>query len=113
MRRSNRLRILRIALAITAAAMLPATVQARPMPARPDVENHGSYQLGPGEIPYLDQMFRREGFAKTPAVSDDGGTGIDLNAYAVTGLGLALLLVLGLGAGLTIQYYRRANVQPV
>lgn len=113
MRRSKRLRILRIALALAAAAMLPAAVQAKPMPASPDIENHGSYQLGPGEIPYLDQMFRREGVAQTPAVSDHSGTGINLNAYRVTGLGLALLVVLGLGTGLTIRYHRKANVLPV
>jgi hypothetical protein len=111
-RRRKRFTILRIALGFAIAAMLPVAAQAKPMPAWPDVEEHGSYQLGPGEIPYLDQTFHPQSVTPTPVVSDDGGASLDLNVYTATGLGLALLLALSLGMGLTVWYYRKTKLLP-
>jgi hypothetical protein len=55
MRRRKRNTILRIALGLAIAAIVPATALAKPVPVNQDVENHGQYQLGPGEIPYVSQ----------------------------------------------------------
>ena len=55
MRRSKRNTILRIALGLAIAAIVPATALAKPVPVNQDVQNHGQYQLGPGEIPYVSQ----------------------------------------------------------
>jgi hypothetical protein len=52
MRRRKRNTILRIALGLAIAAIVPATALAKPVPVNQDVEDHGQYQLGPGEIPY-------------------------------------------------------------
>ena len=46
MRRRKRNTILRIALGLTIAAIVPATALAKPVPVNQDVENHGQYQLG-------------------------------------------------------------------
>jgi hypothetical protein len=113
MRRRRRFTILRIALGFAIPAMLPVAAQAKPLPAWPDVEDHGSYQLGPGDVPYLDQTLHPRSPTPTPIVSDDGGASLDLNVYTVTGLSLALVLALGLGMGLTVWYYRRTNLSPV
>jgi hypothetical protein len=55
MRRRKRNTILRIALGLAIAAIVPATALAKPVPVNQDVEDHGQYQLGPGEIPYYSQ----------------------------------------------------------
>jgi hypothetical protein len=112
MRRRKRFTILRIALGFALAAMVPAIAQAKPQPAWPDVEEHGSYQLGPGEIPYLDQTFHPQSVTPTPVASDDGGASLDLNVYTATGLSLALALALSLGMGLTVWYYRNTKLLP-
>jgi hypothetical protein len=55
MRRRKRNTILRIALGLAIAAIVPATALAKPVPVNQDVEDHGQYQLGPGEVPYYSQ----------------------------------------------------------
>jgi hypothetical protein len=45
--------ILGIALGLAIAAIAPTTALAKPVPANQDVQDHGSYRLGPGEIPVL------------------------------------------------------------
>lgn len=45
--------ILGIALGLAIAAIAPMSASAKPVPANQDVQDHGSYQLGPGEIPVL------------------------------------------------------------
>jgi hypothetical protein len=55
MRRRKRNTILRIAVGLAIAAIVPATALAKPVPVNQDVEDHGQYQLGPGEIPYVSQ----------------------------------------------------------
>ncbi|HET6642718.1 MAG TPA: hypothetical protein VFG93_05545 [Gaiellaceae bacterium] len=45
--------ILGIALGLAIAAIVPMTALAKPVPANNDVQDHGQYQLGPGEIPVL------------------------------------------------------------
>jgi len=111
MRRRKRFTVLRIALGFAIAAMVPGIAQAKPQPAWPDV--HGSYQLGPGDVPYLDQTLHPRSPTPRPIVSDADGASLDLNVYTVTGLGLAIVLALGLGMGLTVWYYRRTNLSPV
>jgi hypothetical protein len=55
MRRKKRLSILRIAVALAvAAAIVPVAAMAKPH-AGPTYEVESTYQLGPGEIPYLSQ----------------------------------------------------------
>jgi hypothetical protein len=56
MRRRKRFTIFRIALGLAVAAIVPATALAMPVPANQDVVDHGQYQLGPGEIPYLSSI---------------------------------------------------------
>jgi hypothetical protein len=55
MRRRKRNTILRIALGLAIAAIVPTTALAKPVPLNQDVEDRGQYQLGPGEIPYYSQ----------------------------------------------------------
>jgi hypothetical protein len=55
MRRRKRNTILRVALGLAIAAIVPATALAKPVPVNQDVEDRGQYQLGPGEIPYVSQ----------------------------------------------------------
>jgi hypothetical protein len=45
--------ILGIALGLAIAAIAPMSASAKPVPANQDVQDHGSYRLGPGEIPVL------------------------------------------------------------
>ena len=54
MRRRKRFTIVRIALALTAAAIVPVAAHAEPTPAAGS-DVRAQYQLGPGEIPYLSQ----------------------------------------------------------
>ena len=55
------------------------------------------------------------GFARTydeqPVLVSDGGSGFDVNQYAVTGFGLALVLMAG-GLGLAIRHNRRSRLSP-
>lgn len=53
MRRKKRLTIIRFGLALAVAAILPVAAQAKPTPG-PSYDAR-SYELGPGEIPYLSQ----------------------------------------------------------
>lgn len=55
MRRRKRNTILRIALGLAIAAIVPTTALAKPVPANQDVRDYGQYQFGQGEIPYLSQ----------------------------------------------------------
>lgn len=82
MRRRKRNTILRIALGLAIAAIVPATALAKPVPVNQDVENHGQYQLGPGEIPYYSQggvqvmeLGLSEGKIKALGLLDDGTVG--------------------------------------
>lgn len=78
MRRRKRNTILRIALGLAVAAIVPATALAKPVPVNQDVENHGQYQLGPGEIPYVSQdrqameLGLSEGKIKALGLLDEG-----------------------------------------
>lgn len=54
MRRTKRLTIIRIALALTVAAIIPVAAHAKPMPGS-GFNSEKEYRLGPGEIPYLSQ----------------------------------------------------------
>jgi hypothetical protein len=60
MRRKKRSIIVRVALGLAIAGIIPITAQAKPTPYEPDVQSSGQYELGPGEIPYLSQ--NREGY---------------------------------------------------
>jgi hypothetical protein len=81
MRRRKRNTILRIALGLAIAAIVPATALAKPVPVNQDVEDHGQYQLGPGEIPYVSQdrqvmeLGLSEGKIKALGLLDDGTVG--------------------------------------
>ena len=78
MRRRKRNTILRIALGLAIAAIMPATALAKPVPVNQDVEDHGQYQLGPGEIPYVSQdrqameLGLSEGKIKALGLLDEG-----------------------------------------
>jgi hypothetical protein len=50
---SKRNTIFGIALGLAIAAVAPMTALAKPVPLNQDVQDHGQYQLGPGEIPVL------------------------------------------------------------
>jgi hypothetical protein len=50
---SKRNTILGIALGLAIAAIVPMTALAKPVPLNQDVQDHGQYQLGPGEVPTL------------------------------------------------------------
>ena len=93
MRRRKRNTILRIALGLAIAAIVPATALAKPVPVNQDVESHGQYQLGPGEIPYLSQdtvqdqvmgLGVSEGQYKALGLSDDGVVGKSSDDRAVS-----------------------------
>ena len=116
MRRKKRFTIIQIAFALTAMAILPVTAQAKPYP--------GGTQdrLGTSQTPYVsqgvgvtstpdDRSFSRAPSLETTPVVSDGGTTVDINAYAVTGFGLALLLVIG-GTGLAIRHTRKEKLSP-
>src|ERR671910_14452 len=81
MRRRKRNTILRIAVGLAIAAIVPATALAKPVPVNQDVEDHGQYQLGPGEIPYVSQdrqvmeLGLSEGKIKALGLLDDGTVG--------------------------------------
>jgi hypothetical protein len=81
MRRRKRNTILRIAVGLAIAAIVPATALAKPVPVNQDVEDHGQYQLGPGEIPYVSQdrqameLGLSEGKMKALGLLDDGTVG--------------------------------------
>jgi hypothetical protein len=81
MRRRKRNTILRIALGLAIAAIVPATALAKPVPVNQDVQDHGQYQLGPGEIPYVSQdrqameLGLSEGKIKALGLLDDGTVG--------------------------------------
>ncbi|HKY11880.1 MAG TPA: hypothetical protein VJL85_00910 [Gaiellaceae bacterium] len=93
MRRRKRNTILRIALGLAIAAIVPATALAKPVPVNQDVESHVQYQLGPGEIPYLSQdtvqdqvmgLGVSEGQYKALGLSDDGVVGKSSDDRAVS-----------------------------
>jgi hypothetical protein len=93
MRRRKRNTILRIALGLAIAAIVPATALGKPVPVNQDVESHGQYQLGPGEIPYLSQdtvqdqvmgLGVSEGQYKALGLSDDGVVGKSSDDRAVS-----------------------------
>lgn len=93
MRRRKRITILRIALGLAIAAIVPATALAQPVPANQDVVDHGQYQLGPGEIPYVSQdtvqdqvmgLGVSEGQYKALGLADDGVVGRSSDDRAVS-----------------------------
>jgi hypothetical protein len=133
MRRRKRNTILRIAVGLAIAAMVPVAAQAAPTPYyEHEVRSHGQYDLGPGEIPYLSKSVgvpsAKRGFAvvKSPddrsfsrmtsvdaktVVSDDGRS-IEVNAYTVTGFALALLLAITGGMGIAAWHRRTTRLAP-
>jgi hypothetical protein len=91
MRRRKRNTILRIALGLAIAAIVPATALAKPVPVNQDVEDHGQYQLGPGEIPYYSQggvqvmeLGLSEGKIKALGLLDDSTVGTSSDDRAVS-----------------------------
>jgi hypothetical protein len=137
MRRKKRLTIIRIGLALAALA-IPAVGQAKPLPTD---QSMAQYRLGPGEIPYRVDAQRVEipylshGNGVTPAelglvsgsgpddrshsraegmeaaVVTDDGAGIEINAFAATGVGLVLVLM-AFGMGFAIWHSRRGKLSP-
>jgi hypothetical protein len=91
MRRRKRNTILRIALGLAIAAIVPATALAKPVPVNQDVEDHGKYQLGPGEVPYYSQggvqvmeLGLSEGKIKALGLLDDSTVGTSSDDRAVS-----------------------------
>jgi hypothetical protein len=91
MRRRKRNTILRIALGLAIAAIVPATALAKPVPVNQDVEDHGQYQLGPGEVPYYSQggvqvmeLGLSEGKIKALGLLDDSTVGTSSDDRAVS-----------------------------
>jgi hypothetical protein len=124
-KRRKRYTVLGIALGLAIAATIPTIAPAKPLPSNQDVEDHGGYVLGPGEIPYFssndrvvatspdDRSFSRATQVDTsPVATDNDGRSVDVNAYTVSGLGLAMLLAIGFGAGIAVWQSRRTKLSP-
>ncbi len=90
MRRKKRNTILRVALGLAIAAIVPTTALAKPLPLNQDVQDHGQYQLGPGEIPYVSQdrqvmeLGLSEGKMKALGLLNDGTVGNSSDDRAVS-----------------------------
>lgn len=135
MRRSKRLKIVRISLAMAVAAIIPVTAQATPIPAsgvgsereyqlnavpiQQGVSGYGSereYQAKAAPIPESmakssdDRPFSRAPILENTLVTDDGGSTFDVNPYVVSGLGVAFLLALGMA--LAIRHNRKTKLSP-
>ena len=92
--------ILGIALGLAIAAIAPISASAKPVPANQDVQDHGSYQLGPGEIPVLSvttqpmELGLSEGKIRALGLAGSGGT---VHAQPMElGLSQGKILALGL-----------------
>jgi hypothetical protein len=134
MRRSKRLKIVRISLAMAVAAIIPVTAQAKPIPASGvgsqleyqlkavpvvTVTSYGSereYQakaapvVESGATSSDDRPFSRAPILESTPVTDDGGSTFDVNPYVVSGLGVAFLLALGMA--LAIRHNRKTKLSP-
>jgi hypothetical protein len=117
MRRSKRLTIIRVGLAVATLAMtLPVAAQAKPLPRDPI---QAEYQAR--AVPVIDakQLARdpiqAEYQARAVPVIEtqlsDGGRSFGVDQYAVTGFGLALVLMAG-GMGLAIRHSRKSKLSP-
>jgi hypothetical protein len=89
MRRRKRNTVLRIALGLAIAAIVPATALAKPIPMNQDVEDHGQYQLGPGEIPVTQprqvmELGLSQGKIEALGLLDDGTVGKSADDRAVS-----------------------------
>ena len=92
---------------------------ARTAPTQPSVEipylSHGrgvtAADLGFATSNSPDDRPYQRPITETPVVVSDGGSGIDVNPFAVTGFGLALLLAAG-GMGLLVRHNRRTRLSP-
>ena len=94
--------ILGIALGLAIAAIAPMSASAKPVPANQDVQDHGSYQLGPGEIPVFSQstapmeLGLSEGKIRALGLAGSGGT---VHAQPMElGLSEGKILALGLSS---------------
>lgn len=97
--------VLGIALGLAVAAIAPMTALAKPVPANQDVQQHGSYQLGPGEIPVLSQSAQpmelglSEGKIRALGLSDQAVAKSRGTVHAPMELGLSQGKILALGLG--------------
>jgi hypothetical protein len=135
MRRRKRYTILRIALGLAVAGIVPVTAQAKLTPynhdlqANPqakatphkhDLQARGQYQLGPGEIPYLSQVTSAErGFAVVKSPDDRpfsrmttvetnpvvSDDGRSIDVNAYTVTGFTLALLLAIAGGMGIAVW--------
>ena len=139
MRRSKRLTIIRIGLAVATLAMtLPVAAQAKPLPrdpiqaeyqarAVPVIETNqlakdpiqAEYQARAVPVIETNQLakdpIQAEYQARAVPVIEtqlsDGGRSFGVDQYAVTGFGLALVLMAG-GMGLAIRHNRKSKLSP-
>ena len=96
--------ILGIALGLAIAAIAPMTASAKPVPVNQDVQDHGSYRLGPGEIPVLDsvnvqpmELGLSEGKIRALGLGDTSVAKGSGTVYAPMELGLSQGKILALG----------------
>ena len=117
MRRSKRLTIIRIGLAVATLAMtLPVAAQAKPLPRDPI---QAEYQARAVPVIETNQLakdpIQAEYQARAVPVIEtqlsDGGRSFGVDQYAVTGFGLALVLMAG-GMGLAIRHNRKSKLSP-
>ena len=95
--------ILGIALGLAIAAIAPMSASAKPVPANQDVQDHGSYRLGPGEIPVFSQNTQpmelglSEGKIRALGLGDNAVAKSSGTLYAPMELGLSQGKILALG----------------
>jgi hypothetical protein len=126
MRRSKRLKIVRISLAMAVAAIIPVTAQATPIPAS-GVGSQLEYQLN--AVPIQQGMagvgserdYRLKAVPIQQTVTSYGSEReyqlkavpipeSDINPYVVSGFGVAFLLALGMA--LAIRHNRKTKLSP-
>jgi hypothetical protein len=136
MRRSKRLKIVRISLAMAVAAAIPVTAQAKPIPAGgvgsereyrwkavpvqvlgvTGVGTEREYRWKAVPIPETvtkssdDRPFSRAPNLERTTATSDGGSTFDVNPYVVSGFGVGLLLALGMA--LAIRHNRKTKLSP-
>jgi hypothetical protein len=126
MRRSKRLKIVRISLAMAVAAIIPVTAQAKPIPAS-GVGSQLEYQLNAVPIQQgvtgvgSERDYRLKAVPIQQTVTSYGSEReyqlkavpipeSDVNPYVVSGFGVAFLLALGMA--LAIRHNRKTKLSP-
>jgi hypothetical protein len=126
MRRSKRLKIVRISLAMAVAAIIPVTAQAKPIPAS-GVGSQLEYQLNAVPIQQgvtgvgSERDYRLKAVPIQQTVTSYGSEReyqlkavpipeSDINPYVVSGFGVAFLLALGMA--LAIRHNRKTKLSP-